>query len=149
MAAASYFETKIRESIESFAGAASNSNSAVVSLVKAKALERQYHTYFDWEKRNANKFFSCFGEAFKSQCHIKVSSNERLCKSISAFLELGDMRNKLAHLNFALFPIEKTSDEVYALYKEAHGFLDFVKGALEQASRGHTQETEPCSENTS
>lgn len=135
MAAASYYETKIRELIEEFAAAASNSNPAVVAIIKTKALERQYHTYFDWERRNANKFFSHFGEPFNAQCRSAVEKNEGLSKSISAFLELGEMRNKLAHLNFALFPIDKTSDEIYSLYQSAHQFLDFIRGAFENASK--------------
>jgi hypothetical protein len=130
MAAASFFETRVRELIESFANDASSGNPAIVSLIKVKALERQYHTYFDWEKRNANKFFSHFGEPFNSQCRHRVANSDELGVAVSSFLELGEMRNKLAHLNFALFPIEKTSDEIYALYKKASGFVEFIAESL-------------------
>jgi hypothetical protein len=135
MAAASYFESEVRELIENFAQASSNGNAAVVSLIKNKALERQYHTYFDWEKRNANKFFAHFGEPFNGQCRAEVRDKEGLTDAVSAFLELGEMRNKLAHLNFAIFPIDKTSDEVYALYKRACAFVEYLSESLRRASQ--------------
>jgi hypothetical protein len=135
MAAASYYETQLRELIEGFAAAASNSNPAIVALIKNKALERQYHTYFDWKERNANQFFKYFGEPFNTLCRAEVRKSDDLTKAVSAFLELGEMRNKLAHLNFALYPIDKTSDEIYTLYQTAHRFVDFVKESLDKASK--------------
>ena len=135
MAAASYFETEVRGAIENFADVASGSNQAVVALIKQKAVERQYHTYFDWERRNANKFFSHFGEEFSKRCKEQVKERDDLGEAISAFIELGEMRNKLAHLNFAQFPIDKTSDEIYALYQKAQLFLEYIKGSLGAASR--------------
>lgn len=135
MAAASYFETEIRNTIETFAAKASGNNPAVIALIKNKALERQYHTFFDWEKRNANKFFSHFGEPFNTQCREDVKNRLEIADAASAFLELGEMRNKLAHLNFALFPIEKTSEEIYSLYQKAHMFLDYVRVSLQSACK--------------
>jgi hypothetical protein len=133
MAAASYFETEIRNAIEDLARVASANNPALVALIKQKALERQYHTYFDWKSRNANTFFAHFGEDFSAKCKGEVKGQEGLSVSVSAFLELGEMRNKLAHLNFALFPIDKTSDEIYQLYKTALTFLDYLKRSLKEA----------------
>lgn len=133
MAAASYFETEIRNIIEGFAANASGNNPAVVALIKNRALERQYHTLFEWERRNANKFFAQFGEPFNTRCREEVKERDDLAEAASAFLELGEMRNKLAHLNFALFPIDKTSEEIYALYRKAQVFVDFVKASLQAA----------------
>lgn len=135
MAAASYFESEIREAIEGLVTSASQGNPAVLALVRKKALERQYHTYFNWEGQNANSFFSNFGEEFGKKCRAEVKADEGLSDAISAFLELGDTRNKLAHLNFAQFPVDKTSDEIYALYQRALKFLDYVKRALGDASK--------------
>jgi RiboL-PSP-HEPN len=133
MAAASYFETEIRNAIEDFAANASRNNPAIIALIKNKALERQYHTYFAWETRNANRFFSHFGEPFNTRCREDIKGRQDLAEAASAFLELGEMRNKLAHLNFALFPIEKTSEEIYGLYQRAHTFLDYVRESLQAA----------------
>jgi hypothetical protein len=137
MAAASYFEVEVRGAIEKLVESASGGNQAVLALVRQKALERQFHTYFEWGGQNANKFFASFGEEFGKKCKAEVKASEELAGAISAFLELGEMRNKLAHLNFAQFPIEKTSDEIYGLYKRAHEFLEFIR--LELAKLGSVQ----------
>lgn len=134
MEAASYFETEVRNAIETFAATASGNNAAVIALIKQKALERQYHTFFDWDKRNANKFFSHFGELFSIRCKREVAEQKDLTEAVAAFLELGEMRNKLAHLNFALYPIDKTSDEIYAMYQKAIRFLHYIKASLSQVS---------------
>jgi len=143
MAAASYFETEVRGAIEKLVQSASGGNPAVLALVKKKALERQYHTYFNWEAQNANAFFSHFGDNFGKKCKAEVKASEDLANSISAFLELGDMRNKLAHLNFAQFPIEKTSEEIYTLYQNALKFLEYVKTALDEASKPENDRPTP------
>jgi hypothetical protein len=45
-------------------------------------------------------------------------------------MELGETRNKLAHLNFGAFPVEKTSAEIYGLYRRALPFLVYVRKKL-------------------
>src|SRR5437899_6699813 len=104
MSAASFFETELRSIIETFVSKEANANAAVVALVKNKALERQFHTFFSWKERNANVFFSIFGEVFSSQCKAEVKADKTLSDAVSAFLELGETRNQLAHLNFGAFP---------------------------------------------
>jgi hypothetical protein len=138
MAAASYFETEVRGCIEQLAVQASGNNIYIVSLIKQKAIERQYHTYFDWEKGNANRFFAHFGDEFKNRCKREVDNDAELACAMRAFVDLGDMRNKLAHLNFAQYPIDKTSDEIYAQYEKALVFLAYIKRRLLEAE--HTDE---------
>ena len=130
MSAASFFETELRSIIEAFVLQEANANAAVVALVKNKALERQFHTFFSWKERNANAFFSTFGEVFSSHCRAQVKADKTLNDAVSAFLELGETRNQLAHLNFGAFPIAKTSAEIYSLYKMAEQFLDFIRRKL-------------------
>jgi uncharacterized protein with PIN domain len=130
MSAASYFEAEIRSTVEAFVSRASNANAAVIGLVKNKAIERQFHTFFSWKERNANLFFSLFGEEFSKHCREQVKSDREVTEAIAAFMELGETRNKLAHLNFGAFPVEKTSAEIYGLYKRAVPFLVFVRKKL-------------------
>lgn len=125
LSAASYFEDKIKkiiiECIES------NSKSEVLNnFIKNKAIERQYHTYFEWKEKNANKFFSLFGNSFKTDIISEINGNESLKTSIKDFMELGRLRNELIHENFAAFPIEKTSDEIYSLYLSANEFVTYL-----------------------
>jgi len=130
MSAASYFEAEIRSIIEAFVSRASNANAAVIGLVKNKAIERQFHTYFNWKDRIANVFFSLFGEAFSKHCREQLKSDREVTEAIAAFMELGETRNKLAHLNFGAFPVEKTSAEIYGLYRRALPFLVYVRKKL-------------------
>jgi hypothetical protein len=68
-----------------------------------------------------------FGPNFQAGCRQHLDKDKKLQESVSAFLELGNSRNELAHLNFASFPIEKTADDVYDQYKKALGFVEFIK----------------------
>ncbi|MDI6797732.1 MAG: HEPN domain-containing protein, partial [Desulfatibacillaceae bacterium] len=99
-------------------------NPLVTSFFKNKAVNRQYHTWFDWEANNANKFFSLFGSKFKDFMKYKVNNDSKLSDSISAFLELGNYRNQLVHQDFSSFPLEKTSKEIYQLYFKAFCFVN-------------------------
>ncbi|MEA3324548.1 MAG: HEPN domain-containing protein [Euryarchaeota archaeon] len=130
LSAASYFEDEIKDIILSFVEKNSGTNLIIISFVKNKAVERQYHTYFDWSARNANRFFSLFGDGFKDQASEDVKDNSELEKSIRAFLEIGNLRNELVHGNFAVFPIEKTVEEIYGLYCSAHKFIDYLSSKL-------------------
>jgi len=64
-----------------------------------------------------------------------VGSSPELERSIRAFLEVGQQRNRLAHQNFASFALEKTSDEIFALYKQALPFVDRIGDELRKCSK--------------
>ena len=131
----SYFEFTISDMILEFAKNKS-SNDLICHFIKNKAVSRQYHTYFDWnqrsEKKNANRFYSLFGQDFKTKCEQKVNADKDLEKSVAAFIELGVERNKLIHTNLAASAIDKTLEEYYELYKQASKFLHFVKSQLNE-----------------
>lgn len=129
VSAASYFETRISELLLNFFGIKSNGNQEIVSFLKNKAISRQYHSYFDWEKRNINKFLSLFGEEFKKEASKEIQEQE-LESSAKAFLKLGDLRNQLVHKNMATFFIELTSEEIYDLYKQALRLVDYLENKL-------------------
>lgn len=124
---ASYFETEISNIITQSANRHTNNNELLVSFIKRKAISRQYHTYFAWDSRNANAFFALFGDSFKDKMIMQVRANEKLDKSIKAFLEIGNERNIMVHENFAEVPIDKTAEEIYKLYKEALIFIDTIR----------------------
>lgn len=130
LSAASFFEAEIKSIIETFVSQSSSGNAALVALVKNKAIERQFHTYFAWETRSANTFFGIFGEAFSASCKAEVKGDRALVIAVEAFLELGNTRNRLVHLNFAAFPVEKTSRELYSLYRTARQFIEFIRKKL-------------------
>lgn len=131
LSSASYFEHEICRMIQVFIERKTQNDDCIISIVKQKAIERQYHTYFgwkDWQSGNVNSFFSLFGQAFKDQRSKEVKDNDKLKSAVKAFLEIGNERNKLVHQNFADCTVEKTAEEVYELYKQATLFIDFLDG---------------------
>lgn len=129
----SYFEFRISEIILEFAKHKSNDN-LIWNFINNKAVLRQYHTYFDWNqtssKKNANRFYSLFGNEFKCNCEKKVKEDPKLEEAVGAFIELGIERNKLIHTNLAASTIEKTLEEYYDLYKKSIIFLEFMNNEL-------------------
>lgn len=124
LAAASYFEYRVSGCVLDFVEERANGDALVIGLVKNKAISRQYHTWFKWDDTNANQFFSLFGAAFRQVMVDRVRANDDLKASIRAFLEIGNERNKLIHQDFASFALEKTLDEIYALYEKSLVFVD-------------------------
>lgn len=130
LAAASYFEYRVRETLEEFAKESSNGNERLVEFIKNKAISRQYHTFFNWDSSNANSFFGLFGSLFKDLMQSRVENDDQLERAIKAFLEIGRERNRLVHQDFGTFPIEKTAQEIYELYQTAIIFIDTLSTQL-------------------
>jgi len=130
LAAASYFEYRVSTCVLEFVHERANGNGLVVGFVKNKAVSRQYHTWFKWDETNANQFFGLFGSTFKQMMGERIKSSDDLRASIRAFLEMGNERNKLIHQDFASFPLDKTLDEIYALYSQSMLFVEGLAGHL-------------------
>jgi hypothetical protein len=129
LATASYFEDQICNSVAIFVREQGKSF-LIENLVRNKAISRQYHTWFAWDKKNANQFFALFGSEFRGLMNGRVAVRPELKSSIEAFLELGNERNLLVHQNYATFPLEKTLEEIYALYQSALLFVNSLPAAL-------------------
>lgn len=123
LSAASRFETEVKDAVLAFAIEKSGGDEQLIALVTAKAIERQYHTYFNWDASNANQFFGLFGANFKEFMKSVLASDKPMADSIGAFIELGALRNQLVHMDFATFPLEKTPAEIYELYQRAAPFV--------------------------
>ncbi len=134
LAAASYFERRLTNDVVDFVGEMTSTDHVVRWLVERKAVERQYHTWFDWNRRNANQFFKLFGPAFGDHAKALVDNSESLSSSVQAFLEIGRDRNRLVHQDFASFPLEKTSEEIYETYRLATQFVEWFPRELRRFS---------------
>ena len=134
MAAASYFEKALSDAVIEFAETATAEGHPLMWLVKNKAVSRQYHTWFDWDRKNANSFFGLFGELFKEHMIERVEGDKELAGSIRAFLEIGSERNRLVHEDFANLSLEKTTQEIYTLYSDARMFVDRFPTSLREFS---------------
>ena len=134
LSAASHFEYRMTDCIIAFVNDTTSGNSLVTTFVKNKAVSRQFHSWFSWDEANANSFFGLFGAAFRTFMKEKVRRDEGLAESIKAFLELGADRNRLVHQDYGTFPMEKTADEIYGLYKKALMFVEEFPKALSEFS---------------
>jgi RiboL-PSP-HEPN len=134
LCAASHFEFKITSDVIDYCVEISSGNSLVPSLVKNKAVSRQYHTWFDWNRSNANTFFAMFGDDFKSHMSSLIEADQNLVKSISDFMEIGRERNRLVHQDYGSFFLEKTAEEIFASCASALVFVEFIPKALRDYS---------------
>ena len=144
VAAASYFETRICDDILSVLETDSIENELLIELVRNKAFEsRQYHTLFSWDAKNATTFFRLFGREFLSYMKEQVKADVQLDQAIRLFLEIGSLRNELAHENYAAFPLEKTAKEIYDSYRAALVFVEAVPKSLRTyiMDRQHVRQT--------
>lgn len=136
LAAASYFESEIKECIMQLAeSSSSRSSEMIVTFVRMKAIERQYHTYFQWEGRNANSFFALFGQGYKSYMTERVNANQKYDEAIQAFLEIGHARNQLVHQDFSNFRLDRTSEEIFELYRKACVFVNSLETSFDEYLR--------------
>lgn len=126
LSVASLFEHIITEAVLKFCTIKGAGDPGLFSLVRMKAVERQYFTYFDWNSRTANTFFKLFGEPLGTSMKEEVKGDTALKAGCDAFLELGYLRNCLVHQNFASFSFEKTAQEVYEEYKLVTKFVDYI-----------------------
>lgn len=134
LSAASYFEHRLTNDVLEFIVEESNNNPMIPSIVKIKAITRQYHTWFDWEKSNANSFFSLFGEKFKSYMNNRLVLDPELNAGISSFLKIGSERNRLVHGDFASFSLTLTTEDIYTHYSKALTFVHSVAKQLRECS---------------
>lgn len=139
LASASDLEESMQQLIMDYFHSATNSSDFAVEFVRNKAVERQYHSYFDWPARSATKFFALFGDRFKARAKQAIASDDKLAISVKSFCEVGDLRNQLVHRNYAAFTVEKTASEVFDLYRDALYFLD----RLPELLKGNTESGDP------
>ena len=132
ISAASYFERQLSDSVIQLAENVTSNDHVLVNLIKRTAVERQYHTWFAWDARNANRFFSIFGDNFKAFAQKKISEDESMNTSIVDFLEIGRERNRIVHEDFSSFFMEKTFEEINNLYLSAKIFVDWFPGVMEE-----------------
>lgn len=123
LASASYFESRLVSIV--LKSLNSNNCQLTDNFIAKKALARQYHALFSWESKNANHFFSLFGDKFKSFMLNKTTDNI-LRSEIESFLEIGNLRNKLAHNNYAVFTLDLTVEEIENKHLSAARFVEKI-----------------------
>lgn len=138
VAIGSYFERRIAAVVLDFVGRSSGDSALVTEFVRNKAISRQYYTYFNWKGANANSFFSLFGADFKAYMSEYVSNNPEYGDAIRAFMQVGGIRNEVAH-NFEYVSIDATTDEIYELYRKARLFVDQIPQRFDEFAQRQRQ----------
>lgn len=128
LSTASLFEKSLIATLQELVHDWGSNTEPLNEFVRIRALERQYHTMFEWNVNNANKFFGMFGPDFKAHMASKCKSDDDLVRSVAAFMEIGRERNRLVHQDFGNYTLEKTMDEIYELYLNGRKFTDDLKG---------------------
>ena len=126
ISAASYFEHDLCKRIENVFSSRGYSEECV-SLIRSKAIVRQFYSYFDFNSSNTNRLFSAFGQACKERASNALRSSSALRESQSSFLQICGMRNNMVHENFAAFSMDVSSDEVVENFRRGLRFLDFFE----------------------
>ena len=132
LAAASHLENEMQELLMDYFSEITGARKPAVSFVQRKAVSRQYHTYFQWESGNGNAFFALFGDDFKAAMNETLKKDAILSQSVKDFVQLGSLRNQLVHQNYASFTLEKTTDEIWALYESACRFTELLPALLRE-----------------
>lgn len=122
----SYYEKEITDMIKQFISTNSNDD-RVLAFITNKAIERQYHTYFNWEKKNINQFLGLFGAEFKDKVSNEIKSNDNLSAQAEAFLAIGKERNMMVHQNFLDYQLGKTFEELVLLNEKTSAFIEYLR----------------------
>ena len=130
LSVASYFETLITEIILGYFKSKSSNDEKAVKFVEKKALDRQYHTLFDWGASNTNRFFAYFGDDTKREAREYIEK-KGLVDEECAFITIGAERNKLVHNNYAQTRLDAyTFEDIYKLYKLGLKFVEVIQITL-------------------
>jgi hypothetical protein len=129
LSSSSLFEQRISRGIEEHVLKFGGRSDCIVSLVRIKAIKRQYHTYFDWEDEKLGVFPTLLGDTLGSILKTEAKRTPMMENS-AAFLELGSLRNNLVHKNFAVFDCNKTSEELISLCEKAEMFVQRIEVLL-------------------
>ena len=137
IAVASYFEVAFTETIVSLYREETNPAGPLAQFVKKQAIGRRFAQLFEWDKgneagNNANRFYRLFGEEFSTYMKKRVDSNKCLRESVQAFLEIGHLRNRMVHGNYADVQFNHTVGDIYNLYKKANIFIEQFPLALQE-----------------
>ena len=136
MSIASYFEVELTRVVREFADEVAGKGHVITFIIQNKAISRQYHTWFDWNAQNVNKFLRLFGEEFQQYATHAISQDRSLEKATRDFISLGESRNRLVHRDFANFTLNQTSEDLYGSYRSAIKFIRWFPKVIREFSQG-------------
>ena len=146
LASASYFERRICDTIEETARNAGTAE-VFINFINKQALERKYHSMFDWGAKNINSFLGLFGEQHKGLMKDDIKASDELTKAVHDFIFINSQRNLLVHNNFASFSLPVVMDELWIKFQSAKCLSDWFPKKLallaERLKEAEEKENEP------
>jgi hypothetical protein len=133
LCAASYFERQICSSLLQIARE-TGSSVLFCTFIEKQALERKFHSMFDWKQSNANAFFGLFGQDVRNWMRDLVKGDDGLSDAVREFMFINSQRNRLVHGNFAATTAEVTFGEVWQKYQMALKFTEWLPIRLREAA---------------
>ena len=130
LAIASFFEHEVTEIVRQVPFVHAKGQPMIAAMIEKNVIARRYHTWFDWDGRSAGPFLALFGSDYKLAVQDKLKKGGSEYVAISAFLELGNLRNRLVHQNYVQFQVERTFEELHALFQDALPVLKFMRESL-------------------
>jgi hypothetical protein len=136
LAAASFFEKKICEAILACAKN-TGTHDIFANFIEKQALERKFHSMFQWEATNINRFLALFGTENKKIMEDEIKVSEQLSSAMNDFIYINSQRNLLVHNNFAAFNLDAAMDDIWLKFGSAKRLSDWLPEKLtELASEG-------------
>lgn len=127
---ASFYEKEITDILKSFINS-NTKDERIGKFLERKAIDRQYHTFFDWRQdtnnKSINSFLKLFGDEFKETICKDMQTKSEILEGINAFIEIGRERNNLAHENFLEYEFSKTFEEIEKLHSQAMVFIEYLR----------------------
>lgn len=109
-------------------------NELLSYFVKNQALERKYHSLFDWKGKNANKFYGLFGNDFKKQMEAFLKDNATIKQSEESFIAIGRYRNLVVHEGFDTNPFNEDIKSIKDKFDEALLFYNALWSKISEST---------------
>jgi hypothetical protein len=139
LAAASHFEKQICDTILRCA-IESGTPKLFAAFIDKQGLERKYHSMFQWDKANINRFLSLFGADHKKSMEKALKADDSLSAAVNDFVFIGSQRNLLVHNNYAAYNIDASMDEIWTKFEGAQRLSDWLPGKLMELANTRTEQ---------
>lgn len=127
IACSNSFEKKWLDFLPNFL---SGHNPLTKSFIRTQAVDRKFHTMFDWKNKSAGPFYGAFGENFKKFIAKKIKADGTLKSQQDAFLELGQLRNLIVHEGIHTYSLQRDIKSIYELFKDSLKYSVFVYDSI-------------------
>ena len=125
LAAGNWLERRTLHVLVDFANSVA-SQPTLAYFVKTRALDRKFHTLFDWESGKVNSFLGKFDTGFKEKVLQAVQENNDVLLASHDFVNLVAQRNVLAHSSRLADEAQFTAADVRTKFYNAAGWVSWI-----------------------